>query len=127
MKKLYTNEEYLISLQKGLKTKPNRVEKKLIKILEDIKINYFEFVGDFSFWIGGKNPDFINKNSKKIIELFGNYWHSKEITGVDELIHERQRIKHFDKFGYKTLIIWENEIKDNLIEVKNKIINFLEE
>jgi hypothetical protein len=32
-------------------------------------------------WIDGSNPDFINENDKKIIELFGDFWHSERIIG----------------------------------------------
>ena len=76
----------------------------------------FKYTGDGSIIIEGKMPDFININGqKKIIELFGNYWHKKE----DEMI----RMEYFNKYGYDTLIIWEDEIK-NLEAVKTKLIAF---
>ena len=60
---------------------------------------------------------------KKLIELFGDYWHSKERTGIEPKEHERKRIEHFKQFGFDTLIIWEHELKD-LNKVKNRIIQF---
>lgn len=66
--------------------------------------NEYRFVGDGSFWIGGKNPDFINVNGqKKIIEMFGDYWHSREVTGTSKRSHLQERIKHFAKYGFKDL------------------------
>lgn len=73
-------------------------------------------LGDGSVILEGKIPDFININGqKKIIELFGNYWHKEG--------DEQTRKEYFNKYGYETLIIWEEEMK-NLENVKNKLINF---
>lgn len=41
---------------------------------------------------------------KKLIELYGNYWHKNE--------NPNNRIKHFKKYGFDTLVIWEKELKD---------------
>lgn len=66
--------------------------------------------------INGKNPDFTNCNGKKkLIELFGDYWHKGE--------DPQDRINIFKKFGYDTLVIWESELKD-INKVKNKVIKF---
>ena len=68
-----------------------------------------------------KNPDFINKNKDKIIEAFGSYWHTKKARVYEET--EAGRIEYFKKYGFDTLIIWENELK-NLDKVLEKIKNF---
>jgi len=125
MKKLYNDEDYLRKLQKGLKMKPNRAEKIIISILDNID-KEFNFCGNFSEWIGGKNPDFINKKKNKVIELFGEYWHSFDRIGLTKVEHEKERRDHFKKYGYETLIIWEAELR-NEEQIKNKIINFLGE
>jgi len=64
--------------------KPNDAEKRYINILKNNNFPY-EFVGNFSFWIGpcmsGKcrNPDFVNKNHKiKKAILVDGGWHTKE-------------------------------------------------
>jgi len=105
---------------KALKITPNKPEKILIGILNKTLPNEYKYVGDGKVIIGGFNPDFINVNSqKKIIELYGDYWHSrKEVVKRDV-----RRLKAYRKYGYKLLIIWEHELKD-LIKVKNGIINF---
>lgn len=126
IKKLYNNETYLKKLQKGLKAKPNKAEKVVMKILEKIGNHHnFTFVGDFTKWIDGRNPDFIDIKNYKIIELFGDYWHSQELTGLSKIAHEDERKNHFKKFGYETLIIWESELK-NKNKVINKIFKFME-
>lgn len=86
--------------------------------------NEYKYVGNGSILIGFKNPDFINvKGQKKIIELFGDYWHSKKKTGRTKKQEEFQRVKHFAKYGYKTLIVWESELRD-IIVLKKKLIEF---
>jgi len=55
--------------------------------------------------LGQKIPDFVNVNGqKKLIELFGNYWHNKE--------EETERKEFFQRFGWSTLIVWESELRD---------------
>ena len=102
---------------------PNNKERMLLEILNKLFPNKYEFVGDFSLFINGKNPDFINIEDKNIIELFGTYWHSEEITGEPVEKHERKRIATFERSGYKVLIIWENEL-NNISSLKSKLINF---
>jgi hypothetical protein len=68
--------------------------------------------------IAGKCPDFINCNGeKKIIELFGDYWHLGE--------NPQERIDEFKPFGFDTLVIWEKELK-NANGLKEKLLNFCE-
>jgi len=62
-------------------------------------------VGNFKFWVDGKNPDFVNVNGKnKLIELFGDYWHRNDIP--------QKKINHFKKYGFDTLVIWEHELSE---------------
>lgn len=96
--------------------KINKIETVLRDFIDNIFPNEYKYTGDGSIIIEGKIPDFVNINGqKKIIELFGNYWHEEG----DEQI----RKEYFSKYGYKTLIIWEEEMK-NLENVKNKLVNF---
>ncbi len=84
--------------------KPNNTELKLNETLDRLYPNEWKYVGNGKLVINGKCPDFVNVNGqKKIIELFGNYWHE----GDDP----EDRKKVFEPFGYKTLVVWENELK----------------
>jgi len=75
-------------------------------------------VGDGSFVINGFNPDFVNINGqKKIIELFGDYWHR------NTQIKDKKRIKTYNKYGYKVLIVWEHEL-ENINKLKIKLQKF---
>jgi len=103
----------------------NKPERKLYKLLYKLFPNEYKYVGDGKIWINGKNPDFINVNGqKKIIEMFGDYWHSKKVTGLKKKIHRIRRQNHFAKYGYKTLIIWERELKNiKQLEIKLRIFH----
>ena len=107
----------------GNKIFPNKPEKFIIELIQ--KNNFpFNYVGDGEIWFKGKtqyfNPDFLSKNPKHIIEVFGDYWHN-----LPNMIEkDSERLKTYNNYGYKTLIIWEHELK-NPIQVVNKINNFL--
>ncbi|MFH0805971.1 MAG: DUF559 domain-containing protein [Patescibacteria group bacterium] len=79
----------------------------------------YKFVGNGKYWVTNFNPDFINTKSKKIIELYGDYWHNKE----DVRKRDKLRIPTYKKYGYKTLVIWEKELK-NIIKLTKKLGDF---
>lgn len=83
----------------------NKLETKFQSLLDTRFPKEWKFVGDGQLIIGNKCPDFANINGKKaLIELYGNYWHEGQ--------NPQDRIDLFAKYGYQTLIIWENELKD---------------
>jgi very-short-patch-repair endonuclease len=91
-------------------------KKKTEPILNSLCPGEWKYVGDGQLIINGRCPDFVNVNGqKKIIELFGDYWHKGE--------NPKDRIKIFEPFGYQTLVIWERELKD-LKLVSDKILSF---
>lgn len=110
----FSDPYYIEKLRKGLNQKPNKPETTLINLFKNLNLEY-KYVGDFTLWIGTKNPDFICKNRKKIIEFFGTYYHKIE--------DENYRINYFSNYGYETLIVWENELSD-MEKVKNKVLKF---
>jgi very-short-patch-repair endonuclease len=107
-----------VEQEKLSQLKINKCEKKLLDILKFFD-SQFEYVGDWSKFVGNKNPDFIHEEKKLIVEMFGDYWHRND---TQEMIQKRLNI--FKNNGYDTLIIWENELKD-IDNLENKIDNFL--
>lgn len=117
-------ERHLKAVFKGLKLRPTKPEKLLDKLLQRLFPNQWKYVGDGSFIVGYRNPDFVNVNGqKKIIEMFGDYWHSKKVTGIFNEQHEQERIDRFAKYGYQTLIIWQHEL-ENIDSIVDKIQEF---
>lgn len=117
-------EKRLRNVFKGNRLKPNKKELMIIKIMKENNFS-FKYVGNGRFWLRGKkyifNPDFLDNNKKLIIEIFGDYWHNKKEVKK----RDKERIKTYSKYGYKTLIIWENELK-NKFNVIKKITSFLQ-
>lgn len=114
---LWKESSYVSKQMKARGVKKNKKETLLEKILYDLCPDEWEFVGDGKMIINGKCPDFININGqKKIIELFGDYWHRND--------DPQDRINCFKPFGFDTLVIWERELKD-IENVKLKINTFV--
>jgi hypothetical protein len=102
----------------GNQGKPTKPELFLMQVLNQLYPNEWKYTGDFSFMIGGKNPDFVNVNGqKKCIEHYGDYWHK----GDDP----QDRINLFKSYGWDCLVIWENELKD-FKSLRRKIFDFAE-
>lgn len=111
---------------KSLQLKPNKSEKILNTLLKQILPKEYKYVGDGKVILGGFNPDFINVNGqKKIIELFGCYWHKCNLCGFGNGKRpiDAGRLKEYSKLGYSTLIVWGHELKD-LDKIKNRILEF---
>jgi len=103
-------------------------EKRVMKILKELNIKY-----DHQKPMGKLIPDFVIEDKKIVIQVQGCFWHrcqicSKKVFSKNELYEQRLReikqVKFFSKRGYRTLFIWEHELK-NLEEVKSKILRFL--
>lgn len=82
---------------------------------ENIPLTY---CGDGSFILMGKIPDFVNIEKKVVVEFNGRFWHSKNEWN-DAYDDSLERIEHFNKYGYKCYIIWDDEFKER----KDSIIN----
>ena len=97
---------------------PNVPETMMIDLFEESSLlSKFKFVGDFSFWVGGKNPDFARIGQhRKCIEMYGYYWHRGE--------DPKYRIAHFAKYGWKCLVIWERELCEDVGAVEKRLIEF---
>jgi len=107
---------------RSARKKPNRKEQNLVEIIEQNGFP-FKYTGDGSFIINGFIPDFVECNGHKlVIELFGDYWHTRKEIPYHQT--EQGRIEAYSQFGYKTLIIWEHEL-DNPPRVVEKIEQFI--
>jgi len=105
------------AILKGLNVKPTKPEQYLDGLLAKWFPDTWKYVGNAQLFLGGCCPDFININGQKqIIELFGNYWHRGD--------NGQKKIKHYAKFGFDCLIIWESELHE-LNKVQEKIIEFM--
>lgn len=103
LKSKWQDESFAKEMLGKLYVKPNKSELRLQDLLNEKFPGRYKYVGNGQIFIGGFNPDFIDLKNKKIIELYGEYWHKgKEIR-------DAKRIKVIESYGYKVLIIWDSE------------------
>lgn len=124
----WQNPEFVKKMFKAFAAKPNKAEKQLDVLIRSVTAD-FKYNGDFSqgITIGGRVPDFVNMNGRKqVIELFGDWFHSKEFAEHFNrtFVSVEDKIAHYKKFGFDCLVVWENELK-NKETVLNKINNFI--
>lgn len=113
-KKMWEDPEYrdkvIVGVIAALKKKPNQQEEHLDAILQEYFPGTYEYTGDGKLVIGGMIPDFVNVNGRKdVIELFGDYWHTIKDRWKD---NELGKIMAYNSLGYRCLVIWEHELKD---------------
>ena len=88
---------------------PTKPEKQVIYLITKHSLP-FKYVGDGEIIINRLVPDFIAANGeKKIIEVFGDYWHGRGADNWTDTEEGRKEV--FYRLGYDTLIIWEWELK----------------
>jgi very-short-patch-repair endonuclease len=117
MKKKWEDPAYAKKMFKAYAMKPTKPELQMEALLNELFPKEYKYVGDGDVWIAGKCPDFINCNGqKKIIEVYGDYWHKDD--------NPQDRIDIFEPYGYQTLVIWASEIDDGTNYVRNEIKKF---
>lgn len=122
MKAKWQNPEYARWAAAQQNRRPNRLEKRLMGLLDEQFPNEWKYVGDGQIWIEGRNPDFININGKKlVIELLGNYWHT-----VKAKVTPMERVAHYKQYGFKCITIWQSQMKYPDM-VTNTIRNMMKE
>lgn len=100
------------------------------------------FTGDGAYWkrlpsLGVfKNPDFILPGSepghpkrgvRKVVEVFGDFWHSRMFTGKANFDHEQELIAGFLVIGIECMVLWESEVKADPKGVQERLQAFLQE
>jgi len=108
--------------------RPNNTEAKLMEIIDKACPNQYRYTGDASVKIAGLYPDFLNVNGKKkVIEMFGDYYHSGEVVKAHKnwKATELGRIMLYNSYGFDCLIIWSSELnKKSKSELISTIKNF---
>ena len=112
--------EYLHRILDNIHIRPNKVETLLLKLLTQHFPNEWVYSGDYTVEIERKSPDFFNihPQKKKIIEVFGDYWHRGE--------NPQDKINFYNKWDFDCLVIWESELT-NMEEIIKKIEAFQHE
>ena len=98
--------EFIKNLKLSKRIRPNKPEKIFIELIEKNKLP-FKYVGDGSYMVENKNPDFISNDENYIIEIFGDYYHDENRRKLFYSRTYNGTIQYYKEKGYKILIIWE--------------------
>jgi uracil-DNA glycosylase family 4 len=112
-KDLWADEKWVKFALESRNISPNGLESKLFNILEENFPGRWEFVGNFSKFVGGANPrcpDFAHKRYRKFIEVFSPYFKEKDYGSVANYKRITTRVYH--KYGYDVLYIDQCELDD---------------
>jgi hypothetical protein len=97
------------------------------------------YTGNHTFWkwlpkLGRhKNPDFLvpgpdsvnpQRGITKVVEVFGDFWHSRMFTGKAPFDHEQELIDAYADIGILCLILWESEVKTDPEGVRARLTKF---
>lgn len=105
--------ERLKKILKRISLRPTSLEKKFQDIVSKYNLPY-KYVGDGSFILGGKCPDFINTNNEKIaIEVYAPIFKEWSFKTVENW--KRKRLKLFKSFGWKIIFFEDKEVDDNFV------------
>ena len=117
------NRKHLEKARAQSNRRPNKPETHLQQVLDAEYPHQWQYTGDGKLIIGGYNPDFANCNGKKLlIELFGDYWHTKKADKWSDT--ELGRVMAFNSLGFRCLVIWEHEL-GHREQVVEKINHFM--
>ena len=98
--------------------RPTVLEMRMMKIIEKHSLPYV-YTGDGSFIIGGKNPDFVNINGKKVCIEIRNPNVTRYFTRISQDSYGKQRKEHFRKYGWECVVV-SSDMKDDDISKKVK-------
>ena len=119
----YSNEVIVRRMRKVFKANkskgPNKPEMKLSNLLACTFPKEYRYVGNYKVMIERYCPDFVSIQGKKVIELFGNYWH----TRLEVVKRDKRRRRVYKSCGYKLLIVWESELQ-NVPKLVSKLTKF---
>jgi hypothetical protein len=129
-KELWKTQEHQNNVIFGIHKEQTKYEHMLEYILEESMPNKWTYVGDSKLVIAGKNPDFIDKEFKRLIIEIGNR------NGYNKSIKELEdRATLFYQNGYLTFYVWNqnlssgkstNKIKNEIIKWYNESIKMIE-
>jgi len=125
MKNPDVKERTIKGILKKFKERPTTTENAFIKFFLENNLP-FNYCGDGSLIIGFKNPDFVENNGRKICLEVGNkkqksIFHHHYVNWQG---YEKERIEHFSKYGWKCLVLWDEELKNKCL-LLGRVNNFL--
>jgi len=115
-KKLWQNKEFreqrIAATIRGLRKRPTNLETETSILWKKYSIPLKYNATEAEIIIGGKIPDYVESNGRKICVEVSNKLNKKYMYNINPEDYEQERVTHFAKYGWKCLVIWEDELKD---------------
>ena len=87
---------------------PSGLETRVLDLVQRYSLPY-SYVGNGSYWIEDKNPDFVrNDHRKQVVEVYAAFQKIQNYGNVDN--YRFQRSFHYKQFGYETVFLSEEDI-----------------
>lgn len=120
-------EKMALTNAKLLNDRTSKTEKQLLRELSPLGYKQNQRVGKYTV-------DFLNETTRKVIEIYGDYWHCNPIkyksdyynhklgmTAQEKWEYDEKRIKYLESLGYYVKVIWESEINEQHTYRNNKL------
>lgn len=120
----------------------SKIHRQIVELLQNMGIEVMIEYKIKKNTTGYYSYDILIKNTNKIIEVYGDYWHGNpKIYSADDLLLKKtnremtakqkweldKRKNNFARStGHRLIVIWEYDIKNNIEKVKKKIKKFHE-
>lgn len=79
--------------------------------------------GDFI--VPGPDPTNPKMGVTRVVEAFGDFWHSRMFTGKAPFDHEQELVDAYAEIGVTCLVLWESEVKPDPESVRPRLMGFL--
>lgn len=108
-KRAWKNKDKMIAaILKGLFKRPTSFERAIIEFNQLHHLN-FEYVGNGSFFINHKNPDFVDKKRKIVIEVFHSWFKIRDYGSIER--YKTFCREKYESAGWKVCFFDENDVR----------------
>lgn len=128
------NPEFAVTHLRNIRKRfaPNKLEAAFAALHPELR-----YTGDGDHWVWlpalgqHKNPDFILPGPNPshpcvgincVVEIFGDYWHSRIMTGRSNFEHESEVVSAFEAVGIRCLVVWESDFRLNPEKVRERVL-----
>lgn len=113
LKEKWKQDDFKQKVFSGWQADKTNLEEEAESIIKELDLD-FEFVGDFSYNIGTKCPDFINEEEKEVIEVY-NVYLKKQNLDLDSISEYKEpRRQYFNERGWEVHFIPAKTLREDL-------------
>jgi very-short-patch-repair endonuclease len=104
--------EHMMRSMRGVQTRPERaVDRAIRNVFSPYQVYEYTGLGGIVVTLASgkrKIPDFVSRQERKIIEVYGRYWHRNDDPNY--------QIRQYKAVGWDCLVLWEEEAYQNICD-----------